>query len=667
MNTFTSKRPKIPLHTKEEFQELLKNLKLNQYKSSLYIYDDNLCDINAERRINFTKCWLNISDLNPFKFSFDEDEEIREQQISKLSQSIKFNNNVKLLLLDGQKLSQNCFHNISSCLSVNNSINYLSLHSSNLSDLGCKYLSKALVNNRILETLMLENNSVGILGCKYFAESLKNNNTLTSIILRGNKIGDQGAKFLGEMLKENRSIQSLGIGDNDIGDDGFYYIFEGLENNSVLRNLWMSENKGTSITAGFLSEILLNKNSNLTSIWANNNLMKDEGAQEISEALKSNENLKTLTLDLNQFTSKGLISIAEALKYNYTLANLWLDGNEFEDEVIIKFAEMLKFSNSIETIWFNGNNITSRAYDKLACCLVFNENINTILFGGDKLGEDFNNFVKKVEEINKENKNLNDLFLISEKSLNLKNLENDLKSKPSKFANDKAANIKNNSSLSDKSQKEKEFEKNGNNPKDFQSSNFSDEFIEQNLSGCSSGTRNLTINNSLGEEIEDEINSFEEKDKSIKDSSESIFKKFSDIVSFDEEERQQLESRIIKLQNNKKEKKFHQINIEKCYKAFKYLLLLEKTFLDCLKVKKIFEDENLSCIEKNFMDHLKLNENEITQDEFFKNESDLDFTDNNLENKLKEKKEILKNRKIALKINEKKNTSSNKDTKSKFF
>jgi len=608
MNTFFSIKQEIPLNTKQDFEELLKSLKYNRYKSSLYIYDETLTDINANRRINFTKSWLNVDDLNSFKYKFSENEKELKKEILDLCKSIKFNSNVKLLLIDGQTLFQEAFNSISRCLSVNNSIKYLSLHSSGIDDVGSKYLSEALINNGILETLMLESNHIGATGAKYFAESLKNNSTLTTIILRGNNIGDIGAKYLGEMLKVNHILQSLGLGDNEIGDDGFYYIFNGLEDNTTLKNLWMSENRGTSITAGFLGEILANKKSNLTSIWANNNIFEDEGALEISEALKTNENLKTLTLDLNSFTKIGLIAIAEALKYNYSLTNLWLDGNNFDDDVIIKFAEMLKFSNSIETIWFNGNNVTKKAYDKLACSLVFNDKIKNILFGGDKLGNDFDDFVKKVDYINIENKNFNETF-IENNNNKAENLMEDLM--PEKNLNSKTPKKYSNAS----------------------DDNFGeDQEQNQNLSG----TRNITKKGSFEIDLEFEGKSFEERNKKIKENSERIVDKFSDLILLEKEEREELEMKMNKLQNTNN-KINNEIVIEKCYKSFKYFFLLEKIFLDCLKVKKIFDDESLSCIEKNFVDQININNNEeIVKDEFFENE-ELDFSELNLQKRIRNK------------------------------
>ncbi len=593
----------IPFESKESYNNLLKSLKYNEYKSSLYIYDKNLSDLDATRRINFTKKWVDIEEINIFKYNFKE--KTKQKLFSDLFKSLKFNTNVKLLLLDGIALGDESMKCLGSCLKINTSVTYLTLYKNDIGPKGAFYLSEALLENEVLESLLLENNLIGPKGTKYFCEALKKNKSLTTFVLRGNKIGDKGAENIGDMLNINKSLQAIGLGNNEITEKGFYFISEGLKFNTILAHLWLGENKLGNLGAKYISEVLKSKKSRLNSIWVNGNSILNEGAYYIAEAIKENQTIQTLTLDKNMIECAGLSSIANSLKYNNTIRNLWLDGNKSDDEVIRNFADAIKFSDSIETLWINGDNISWSGYDYFAEMLKINDSIKNIIIGGEKINlENFERFQNIINKINLQKRSFycsidNSNSYISyekvDKNINLCNRkkeetsfsyeENSLNEKKEKLINSYKLNDLKYKKISEIKRKRKEFEDSKENEYFYS--------LEHNI---------------------------------ILNDSKKFIKKTDNLTKIKSNNNEkchpnQKENIQLQIQINQNENLFNEISVEKCYKSFNYLKLMESIFLKCLKCKKIFDDGNLSFIEKNFVDQIIIdNENMLNNQDFFDSE-----------------------------------------------
>jgi hypothetical protein len=107
----------------------------------------------------------------------------------------------------------------------------------------------------------------------------------------------------------------------------------------------------------------------------------------------------------------------------------------------------------------------------------------------------------------------------------------------------------------------------------------------------------------------------------------------------------QKENIQLQIQINQNENLFNEISVEKCYKSFNYLKLMESIFLKCLKCKKIFDDGNLSFIEKNFVDQIIIdNENMLNNQDFFDSEEfnikDLQIGKKKRNEKIKQNKKL---------------------------
>ncbi|ESO09630.1 hypothetical protein HELRODRAFT_148066, partial [Helobdella robusta] len=92
------------------------------------------------------------------------------------------------------------------------------------------------------------------------------------------------------------------------------------------------------ITLGGASKIadLLKQNTNLQTLDLSFNLISDEGAVNIAQALALyNTNLIKLSVVKNELTGKGLCSLAQCLFNNQTLQEMYVTGNQADEAACI--------------------------------------------------------------------------------------------------------------------------------------------------------------------------------------------------------------------------------------------------------------------------------------------------------------------------------------------
>lgn len=88
---------------------------------------------------------------------------------------------------------------------------------------------------------------------------------------------------------------------NVVDDEGVEALVGGLTN-SRLRSLDLSNNSIAARGCQSLATLLQNPNSNLDELYLNHNIIDNEGAHILANALTSNRKLKTLRLECNDFT-----------------------------------------------------------------------------------------------------------------------------------------------------------------------------------------------------------------------------------------------------------------------------------------------------------------------------------------------------------------------------
>ncbi|KAG0354992.1 hypothetical protein BGX24_006759, partial [Mortierella sp. AD032] len=116
----------------------------------------------------------------------------------------------------------------------------------------------------------------------------------------------------------NSALTTLDLRSNSIRDNGAQALSEALKTNSTLTTLNVADNSIGPNGAQALAEAL-KTNSTLTTLYLGKCSIGDSGAQALSEALKTNSTLTTLDLLDNSIGDNGAQALSEALKTNSTL------------------------------------------------------------------------------------------------------------------------------------------------------------------------------------------------------------------------------------------------------------------------------------------------------------------------------------------------------------
>lgn len=131
---------------------------------------------------------------------------------------------------------------LSEFISPSISLSWLDLSNNNIEDNGVKLLSQSLVVNNSIKVILLNKNRITSMGMYYLTESLKFNSSITKIHISYNNICDEGLSYLQSMLQVNSTITHISIKSNIFTIVGIEKITEILPFSSII---WMdiSENK----------------------------------------------------------------------------------------------------------------------------------------------------------------------------------------------------------------------------------------------------------------------------------------------------------------------------------------------------------------------------------------------------------------------------------------
>ncbi|KAI9237252.1 MAG: hypothetical protein BYD32DRAFT_461734 [Podila humilis] len=155
-------------------------------------------------------------------------------------------------------------------------------------------------------------------------------NGRTIAIVLDESIGEKEFGRLVEALKTNLTLSTLYLDNNSIRDNGVLALSEALKTNSTLTTLNLRYNSIGEDEALALAEAL-KTNSTLITLYLWGNSIGDNGAQVLAEALMVNSTLTTLELRHNLIGDYGAQALSEALKTNSTLTTLELQNNKIED------------------------------------------------------------------------------------------------------------------------------------------------------------------------------------------------------------------------------------------------------------------------------------------------------------------------------------------------
>lgn len=190
---------------------------------------------------------------------------------------------------------------------------------------GMANIGLSLRRLRQLQVLRLSGNDLGLKGAQYLASALTFLHEIKTLALNETNLGPKGMRLVAHRLKDTPVLEELLLCRNALGDEGGEELAQFLGRCPALQLLDLSYN---GLKDCFPSlQRAWRKLSSLQVLKLDGNLLGDEGARSISEALGKLSTLCHLDLSYNELTYEGIESLQTALAGLVALRELFLEGN----------------------------------------------------------------------------------------------------------------------------------------------------------------------------------------------------------------------------------------------------------------------------------------------------------------------------------------------------
>lgn len=177
-------------------------------------------------------------------------------------------------------------------------------------------LAESLMGNQWLLNLDLSNTGIGARGASRIAAAITppQKSDVHTLLLGNNAIGDAGAEAVAKMIRFKRNLLRLDLGTNKIGDAGALSIARALQANENMLLLGLSWNEVGDSGAIAFAEALRHGALDLESLLLSVNMITEEGALALLQALPHHKSIEDLTLDECYASKKTLEDIDRHLR-----------------------------------------------------------------------------------------------------------------------------------------------------------------------------------------------------------------------------------------------------------------------------------------------------------------------------------------------------------------
>ncbi|CAM9474289.1 unnamed protein product, partial [Ectocarpus fasciculatus] len=280
----------------------------------------------------------------------------------------------------------------------------INLSRQQICDDGAVSLALALRQN-VRQELDLSFNRISGAGIAALAASLGDPRCrLSWLSLSQNGIGRRGGEHLGKMLAGGGEggggaqwgqvpcLRELVLADNMLGDDGAEDLAEGLKGHPCLQTLILDGNDiGHDGTQG-LCEALL-QNHSMKKLSLRRNCLLADSAESLAQMLLRNGAIETLDLAYNPIGPEGLRRLSGFLWKNTSLETLGLRGCEVEPtgvkSGIYTLAQALCTNRALTSLDLAANELDEYAGQELAHSLVKNKTLTDIDLTGNNVPDEW--------------------------------------------------------------------------------------------------------------------------------------------------------------------------------------------------------------------------------------------------------------------------------------
>ncbi|XP_041047653.1 protein NLRC3-like isoform X1 [Carcharodon carcharias] len=204
--------------------------------------------------------------------------------------------------------------------------------------------------------------SLNVTDCTAIANLLSYHTTIETLELDGCKAGASGFQRLESVFSK---VKTLSLEGNMLEDEGAEIIANALKSETCrIEILRLKHNSIGEKGAAQIAEAL-KTNSSLKTLGLRANTVRAKGAHSIAKALEINTTLQVFGLQLNKIGDEGAKYMAQALKKNRSLIELRLGDNDITEKGSGYFRSALEVNGTLEELWILVNNISNDGKERL--------------------------------------------------------------------------------------------------------------------------------------------------------------------------------------------------------------------------------------------------------------------------------------------------------------
>ena len=220
---------------------------------------------------------------------------LSEELVSELVSSIKLYASLEKLYMCNNSILSLSAIILSEALATISTLKVLDLQGNKLTQKAGNSLASVIINNRTLEVLFLDNNNLGV-GALSIVKALQNIKSLRMLGLSNNNLPEEISREVSGVIKSNCNLKMLALSSNDIRYSAIV-ILQALSTITTLKILKMNDNQIGEKGGEVLATVILN-NIRLIELHFHSNSIQNSGIK-ISEALQNISCLKSLDLSNN--------------------------------------------------------------------------------------------------------------------------------------------------------------------------------------------------------------------------------------------------------------------------------------------------------------------------------------------------------------------------------
>ena len=396
------------------FKKKCEDINVNLRLELLNRFNDFICKRCVNRIVDLSECNLSINSISALKYILEQDDRcsrlilarnnIGDKGVEILADYIEENNSLVYLDLSSNDIGFKGGDCLFKSLIYNTSI--ISLNLSSLDGInrnricaeGTKFLTNLLKENKFLSELNLSGNSIKNEGLKNIIDGLYDNNSLITLILSNNEIDEKGIIYFNSIKSCKLSV--LDLKENSIKNAGIEIIGKCLISN-ILMNVKELNISTCKITFEGIKKFfsIIYSNRVLNSITLNNNYFS-KGKFEDLEQFISNMNLRYLGLS-GCAIGKSFVSLANIIIGNTTLKGIDLSYNQIDDECFNCLSKLPKNNRILESIDLSKNFITEASAKNFFNNLNYNNSLKYINFHDNQMQNSIANIIINILRMNK--------------------------------------------------------------------------------------------------------------------------------------------------------------------------------------------------------------------------------------------------------------------------